>query len=312
MTPFFLSSEAHKMDLLTRYSSHMKLLFKLNESSILPGSFHFVFRYIWGLFFFILQVRIIIKNRSIWYDRSLGKNQFLYGFIIVLTSLYFPIIFPGIFGVVFKMDWYSLKFVSLSLSLTLIASTIYLLYCPHILYGFSPRFPEIINPISLLHNPEKPGDEPIEINHTVEKEKTTVDNVPANEEEEDDHHNQKQLSPEKVTAIVKQIEKYFLQTSAYTQPGYSINDLAKETDIPAYQLSPLINNYYGTNFSSWINKYRIEKFIQLSLSEKYEQLTIEGIAKMVGFKSRTTFVAAFKKEKDVTPHNYLKNRKEIS
>jgi AraC-like DNA-binding protein len=39
---------------------------------------------------------------------------------------------------------------------------------------------------------------------------------------------------------------------------------------------------------------------------KYSQLTIDGVAQMVGFTSRSSFYNAFKEKMGITPSEYLK------
>ncbi len=42
----------------------------------------------------------------IWFDAKQRANRILYGFIVVVTALYFPMIFPGILGAALKTSWY--------------------------------------------------------------------------------------------------------------------------------------------------------------------------------------------------------------
>jgi AraC-like DNA-binding protein len=41
-------------------------------------------------------------------------------------------------------------------------------------------------------------------------------------------------------------------------------------------------------------------------SDKFGNMTIEGVATSVGFKSRTAFINAFKREVGLTPSEYLR------
>ncbi len=56
LLPFFISSEAHKINILNLYSKDPELLFKMQERYFFPNGFHVIFRYIWGLFFYVLQL----------------------------------------------------------------------------------------------------------------------------------------------------------------------------------------------------------------------------------------------------------------
>jgi AraC-like DNA-binding protein len=70
-------------------------------------------------------------------------------------------------------------------------------------------------------------------------------------------------------------------------------------------LSPIINQYYKSNFSSWLNKYRVNYFIELIGHEEKRELTLEALARESGFANRTTFMSAFRKEKNTTPGAFL-------
>ena len=108
-----------------------------------------------------------------------------------------------------------------------------------------------------------------------------------------------EITPE--VAIVLQQMK---EKKPFLKQGLTIQDLSNETGIPVYQLSPLINGYFKMNFVNWINRYRIEYFIKQAIDN--EQMTLEALSKEAGFISRSTFITAFKKEKGVTPREYLK------
>jgi AraC-like DNA-binding protein len=98
------------------------------------------------------------------------------------------------------------------------------------------------------------------------------------------------------------------QQKPFLNQNYSIHDLSRDVEIPVYQLSPIINNYFQTNFNGWINKYRVNYFIQISEGDGKMGLTLDAIAKESGFTNRTTFTNAFKKEKGTTPGQFIKTR----
>ena len=60
-------------------------------------------------------------------------------------------------------------------------------------------------------------------------------------------------------------------------------------------------------FSNLLGSYRIKVACQwMDEPAKYGNLTIEAIASGTGFKSRTTFVNAFKRETGLKPSEYLR------
>lgn len=110
------------------------------------------------------------------------------------------------------------------------------------------------------------------------------------------------LSPE--LEIVLEIMK---RDKPFLKQGFTIQDLSTQTGIPVYQLSPFINGQFKLNFTSWVNHYRIEYFLEQAIEN--QNMTLEALANNAGFKSRTTFISAFKKEKGVTPSEFLKSSK---
>lgn len=75
---------------------------------------------------------------------------------------------------------------------------------------------------------------------------------------------------------------------------------------PRY-VSQAINQEYGSNFNSLLNEYRIKEACRrLGENPDYANMTIEGIAESVGFKSRTSFGALFKSVTGLSPSAYQK------
>ena len=112
---------------------------------------------------------------------------------------------------------------------------------------------------------------------------------------------------EEIVAETKIVLEHMKEQKPFLQLGFTIQDLSNQTDIPVYQLSPLINGQFNMSFTNWVNRYRIEYFIELVPDNP--QLTMEALSKKAGFISRSTFINAFKKEKDTTPREYFKGHK---
>lgn len=96
------------------------------------------------------------------------------------------------------------------------------------------------------------------------------------------------------------------QGKVYLDNDLSLPQLAQKMMISPQDLSYLINETYNENFFSFINRHRIEAAKQLLLSEKYQQLNIQGIAYEAGFNSKTTFNNTFKKQIGLTPTDFIK------
>lgn len=96
----------------------------------------------------------------------------------------------------------------------------------------------------------------------------------------------------------------------YVNASISVSSLAKYMNWPINDVSLIINETLSTNFNDLINSYRIEAFKNLINNPNNKKYSILGLAKEVGFNSKTSFYRAFKKETGITPSEYLKSFKE--
>lgn len=95
------------------------------------------------------------------------------------------------------------------------------------------------------------------------------------------------------------LEKAVEENGLYKNPNLKLNDLAQQINIPGHQLSQLLNDHLGKSFSTYINEYRVEAACKLIASGS--PLTFEAIGYEVGYNSKSTFYAAFRKVKGTTP-----------
>ncbi|MCK4701575.1 MAG: helix-turn-helix transcriptional regulator, partial [Bacteroidales bacterium] len=113
------------------------------------------------------------------------------------------------------------------------------------------------------------------------------------------------LTDEQKQIIKKQIINYFNNSRSYLNTDYSINTLAKEIHISRTYISQVINEMFGQSFSAFRNEYRIKEARKIMSASPNFKYTIESVAEMVGYKSKTAFNNAFKKHVGVTPSFYL-------
>lgn len=91
---------------------------------------------------------------------------------------------------------------------------------------------------------------------------------------------------------------------------FSLNSLARRADAPVRRVSQTINSRFGTNFNTFLQKYRVaEACWRLDDRKRYGHHTIEAISEGLGFKSRSNFVAVFKKFTGLTPPRLSENRR---
>jgi AraC-like DNA-binding protein len=109
---------------------------------------------------------------------------------------------------------------------------------------------------------------------------------------------------------IEKLEKAVSEKKLYKDPNLKLNDLAQEINIPAHQLSQLLNENVGKSFSTYINEYRINEACKLITTN--HRLTFEAIGYEVGYNSKSTFYTAFKKVKDTTPALFKESIEKIA
>lgn len=115
------------------------------------------------------------------------------------------------------------------------------------------------------------------------------------------------LETPKSAEIALQIElvkKYVLENEPFLEPSLTIQDLAKQVNIPVRDLSVLINHHMNQHFFDFINEYRIQKAMQILKSPSKSKLTVLEILYEVGFNSKSSFNTAFKKYTNQTPTEF--------
>lgn len=112
----------------------------------------------------------------------------------------------------------------------------------------------------------------------------------------------KKLPDTDVQPIIVRLKRVMEEKEFFKNPNLKVSDLAKELAISGHQLSQILNDNLEKNFPLFVNEYRINAACVL-LSKK-TNLTLEAIADEVGFNSASTFFAAFKKIKGLTPSAY--------
>jgi len=101
---------------------------------------------------------------------------------------------------------------------------------------------------------------------------------------------------------IEKLENVILDKALYKDPNLKLSDLAKTINISVHQLSQLLNDNLGKSFSTYINEYRIREACKLISTNGH--LTFEAIGYEVGYNSKSTFYAAFRKIKETTPALY--------
>ena len=92
----------------------------------------------------------------------------------------------------------------------------------------------------------------------------------------------------------------------YKDKDYSAKQLAADLGTNTRYVSAVVNVKFRMNYTSFINKFRIEEAMTLLTDKRYAHCNMQEISDMVGFANRQSFYAAFYRLTGITPRQYKK------
>lgn len=122
---------------------------------------------------------------------------------------------------------------------------------------------------------------------------------------EDTEHKNEALTQ----SIFASLQQRIKQHSLHHKPRLSLYDLATETGLNTRDISQAINQGAGCSFCDYINRLRVEDFKEQLLRNTNNKTSVLDIAFEVGFNSKSSFNAIFKREIGITPTKFLKHLK---
>jgi AraC-like DNA-binding protein len=116
------------------------------------------------------------------------------------------------------------------------------------------------------------------------------------------------LNEEQKEMLIFRVQEVMSDAKVICQQDFTLAGLAKLVDSNTTYVSQVINEKYGMTFSILLGNHRVKEACRRisEEGERYTTLTIEAIASGVGFKSRTAFINAFKREVGLTPSEYMR------
>ncbi len=113
------------------------------------------------------------------------------------------------------------------------------------------------------------------------------------------------LDEDRMARIGSKLDAAMRENKLYQDPSLSLRELAAAVAVSENYVSQTLNESIGRNFFDYVNSWRISEACDRLINEKAPVLEI---AYDVGFNSKSTFNAAFKKHVGVTPSAYRKTR----
>jgi AraC-like DNA-binding protein len=114
------------------------------------------------------------------------------------------------------------------------------------------------------------------------------------------------LTPERAERYLTRLLRHMETEKPYIDGELTLPKLAERLSIPAPHLSQTINERLRQNFFDFVNTYRVEEAKRLLLDPAKQHYSVLAIAGEVGFNSKSSFNAVFKKHVRMTPSEFRK------
>ena len=112
------------------------------------------------------------------------------------------------------------------------------------------------------------------------------------------------VSPQLMDELKDKILNIILIQQKYKDKNFSAKKLAEELHTNTRYISAVINVRFHMNYTSFVNKFRVDEAMGLLVDKRYQDLNMEDISDMVGFANRQSFYASFYKLNGITPRDY--------
>lgn len=146
-----------------------------------------------------------------------------------------------------------------------------------------------------------------ERNRSLYEKNVQVMRIEAVEQEQRKTYSKSSLNDEQRETLVGRIQEVLANPDIICQQDFTLNKLAKMINSNTTYVSQVINETYGMAFSNLLGSRRVHIACQwMEDPARVGSITIEAIASASGFKSRTAFINAFKRETGLTPSEYIR------
>jgi AraC-like DNA-binding protein len=114
------------------------------------------------------------------------------------------------------------------------------------------------------------------------------------------------LTPERSDAFLKRLIDVMESEKPYTDGELTLPRLAARLSVSTHHLSQVINERLERSFNDFVNSYRVEEAKRRLADPSAGHYSLIAIAEDVGFNSKSSFNAAFKKQTGMTPSEFRK------
>ena len=112
------------------------------------------------------------------------------------------------------------------------------------------------------------------------------------------------VNPQLMDEMKEKILDIIVMKKKYKDKDYSARQLAEDLGTNTRYISAVVNVRFHMNYTSFVNKFRIEEAMSILTDKRYKDLNMEEVSDMVGFANRQSFYASFYKIMNMTPRDY--------
>ena len=112
------------------------------------------------------------------------------------------------------------------------------------------------------------------------------------------------VNPQLMDELKSKILDVIVMKKKYKDKDYSASKLAGDLGTNTRYISAVVSVQFHMNYTSFVNKFRIEEAMTIMVDRRYQGLTMEQVSDMVGFANRQSFYASFFKFTKMTPREY--------
>jgi AraC-like DNA-binding protein len=109
--------------------------------------------------------------------------------------------------------------------------------------------------------------------------------------------------------LSQKILEYFEAEKPYLKQNFTLTELAAALHCPQHHISYCFSDFLDTSFTKLRSTKRIEYAQNLLKEGTIKDFTIDQIAEMSGFSSRSTFFSTFKEITGMTPTEFMEQSK---
>ena len=242
----------------------------------------YILFYVLIFFYQVLSFSLLKRNKKLYFENysntDIRRYQYLSNLNIIFTILFVISAIKNV--IVFNFDGPEVIFATNIVRLSLL-----IFFCWIIFKGL--QSPELFQEEDEVLPPVK---------DLISQEKNKSTSIPGSETvmNTSSEHNE----------LLNRVKKYMEEKEPYFDATLSLNQLARQIEIPSRDLSLVINHHLNKHFFDFVNEYRIEKAKQMLTDPDKKEYTVLEILYDVGFNSKSSFNTAFKKHTGFTPTQY--------